>query len=379
MRRKRQSRAKYYARRVQLLIADPKKALKAKDVRSDPEVCQRFLEGVDDRQNRNPIEAKKLAAIGVRHAAGIDNACLRSQSFRVLASTHRALGDVTKTEKCLKIARSLCKCSTCTGDRLRRQAYLRIYQGRLEEALSDSHRALSTFQDKDGKGRARICQGEVYFHLGDLGKAIAVTFRALKEITLPDSALYHRCAVYNIGAFIIHSDNPSTEAVFFAARQLESAKKLFYGLQSDLSAERARFDWTFAILLWRLGQQGRRTYQLLTSARDRFVALAMTKESEMAQDAAAVTADLAWLSDFDRREIRRLLRSLTPLREYFKEEVLHALNALYNATRVKVGTSDEIRNAILRLREQATGPGIVPSVLTLMSGPTLDDASPIGF
>ena len=249
------------------------------------------------------------------------------------------------------------------------------------DALRDSDQAVLSYPDEDGRGRARICKGEVFFHLGDITKAIAETSAGLRQISLPGSALYHRCAVYNIGAFIIHSENPPIDAVFFAARQMEEAKKLFRGLRGEeLSAERARFDWTFAILHWRLGQVGRRTRRLLTSARDRFVALAMAHEADLAQEAAAVTADLAWFTGFDRREIRCLLGVLDPLKEIFKEEVLRALRALQDATRAKSEATEAIRAAIMNLREKATGPGVVPSMLMLLASESpIDDPSPIGF
>ena len=74
--RKRQSRDKYYARRIDYLIAKPSEALKAKDIRSDPEVCRRLLALAGERQNKNPKQAQRLATIGSRLANAGGDSCL---------------------------------------------------------------------------------------------------------------------------------------------------------------------------------------------------------------------------------------------------------------------------------------------------------------
>ena len=169
-----------------------------------------------------------------------------------------------------------------------------------------------------------------------------------------------------------------------------AAIKGHYG--QAMTVERAKLNWVEALLVARLGANGRAA-ELLERARRVFLKL------EMPQEIAALTADLVILEHEDRDRVRRWVRTISrPSPDDgigFSPEIKEGLQAIWESTRA-TGIRDPIKpeersaqgrkilTAALDLRSLFDGDESIPfNLLPIAQGgvpePEPPDLPPIGF
>jgi len=148
----------------------------------------------------DPRKALPLAFTNLRLARHVPRVtarpCLLGSVWATLGTVYRVLGKHSKSEKCYRFAlrrADRCRCRRCRPDVLRRLTYLRVEQGRNEEAKRLADQALAAYRaagDSLGIGRALLARSMAEYYLGETSNAITSARAALTLIPAKDTLYY---------------------------------------------------------------------------------------------------------------------------------------------------------------------------------------------
>jgi tetratricopeptide (TPR) repeat protein len=283
--------------------ADPTEVLT--EVLSEPRYwnvhyCRSFLDSFDERTVEDPYLARRWATAGVRlvskveEAAGSEQPVLQARARTLLGSSNRGIGDREGAERAYAEAGTLYADLDAPLDRAdlrRRIAYLRMEQGRFDEALVELEAARDVFQaagDEARLGLVLMAVGHVYQVRGDQDRALVRLIQALPLVERADRPQAVRVLVLNIAGTLAAGRAPEAGAVHDAIRLVRKGRAKrggrFGHRARTLPDAKAR--WVLGLLYWRLPKRRPRALELLETAREDLAALGSP------YDVAAVSLDL---------------------------------------------------------------------------------------
>ncbi len=222
-------------------------------------------------------DALRLARLCCRLAQQLKTDEARAVSFARLATALRLANRLCHAEQALGIAFAAAP-AQLVGDLLRRQAWIRIYQGRLPEAVEDGKAALAKTAGQ-AQAKAHEVLGIALFNSGDHQAGTRELEQCLKA-TDPDAETAYCNALHNYATALGQcSDEGAKEALVLCA-ELRSK------LKDRHKTQRAKIWWTVGLLQERLGDL-QQAWQSLNTARRSLIAL------EAAPEVAAIVADMA--------------------------------------------------------------------------------------
>ncbi len=271
----------------------------------------------------------RVARLCCRIAGRLKTKEARALSFGRLASALRLVNRLNHSERALGIAFTAAP-EHLEGYLLRFRSYLRMYQGRLPEAIQDAKAAI---ERTTGAERARS--------LGALGTAYGVSGRRRAAIwaheqclaeTDPDATVAFCNAIHNYATSLAKgTDDEVKQALVLCAEARDK-------LSRRHKMQRAKLWWTTGLLRLRLGN-GRKAWRALNTARRSLIAV------NAAPEVAAITADMARANP-EPLAIRQLC--------FEAREVISGRHPLTKALRgLARAAKDVIPDAAAALREEA--------------------------
>ena len=228
-----------------------------------PHVLRRLCAIADEKTNCGDKDGLRVAALCCRLAQRLDDADGRVLAFARLATALRFAARFRHAELALDIAFSF-GFEHLKGDLLRRRAWLRSYQQRYEEALTDAKAAAELTAGPDHAKSLEIL-GITCHHLDDYRGAIRDLGACLAE-TDPDAKIPYCHAIHNYATALAKGTDEE------AARAVELCAELRPRLKHRHKMQRAKLWWTEGLLHKRLGDP-LAAWRCLNNARSAFVAM----------------------------------------------------------------------------------------------------------
>ncbi len=243
----------------------------------NPFVLRRLCELASEKISCGDHDGLRMARLCCRLAHRLKGAEGRALSFARLASALRQANRLSHAEQALAIALAAAP-AHLLGDLRRRRASIRIYQGRLPEAVRDATDALD---ETSGQARARAHEalGIALFYSGDHKAGIRQLERCLAT-TDPDTETAYCNALHNYATALAEGTDEE------AAQALDLCNELRVKLKDRHKMQRAKLWWTIGLLCFRLRKR-RQAWRALDTARRSLIVL------KAAPDVAAVVADMA--------------------------------------------------------------------------------------
>ncbi len=275
------------------------------------------------------IDCLRVARLCCRIAGRLKTKEARAVSFGRLASALRLAGRLDHSERALKIAFADAP-DDLRGYLLRFRSYLRMYQGRLPEAVHDAEAAVELTIGAD-HARSLGALGVALFYSDRRREAISAYEQCLAE-TDPDSGEAYCIVIQNYATALTKGTN---EEVRKALRLCDEARSR---LNRRHRMQRAKLWWTIGLLHLRLGNR-KAAWRALNTARRSLIAL------ELAPEVAAIIADMARV-DPEPLAIRHLCQEAT--------QVITGRHPLTRPLRAPARAAREvIPKAAAALREEA--------------------------
>ncbi len=275
-------------------------------------VFELFLEHCDAYTFSQPTFGLFLAELApdfarcvARNDRSVVEESLLLRAHAVLGSAYRAVGRLEEAEDAYRMAGNFEVPRLERAELLRRLAYLRMEQRRLEDAMAciDEaiflHRTEGDLRDCHFLGCCLLARGHVQFEIGARGQALIDISACLNYIDLQRDPRRYYAAVHNLAVALVEAGSPNELAS--ALDQLKTAYRRLIGKKGKNLAK-YKLRWLQGLIQVKFGAE-RQAEQYFHSARDGFVQLAAPYE------AAMVSLDLAVRYLYDRRffELKRLL------------------------------------------------------------------------
>jgi hypothetical protein len=243
----------------------------------NPYVLRRLCDLAEEKMTAGDTDCLRIARLCCRIASRLGSDEARALGFGRLASALRLVDRLDHSEIALKIAFDVAP-DHLVGYLVRFRCYLRIYQGRLGDALKDARAAVELSTGAD-HARALSALGIVLGYQGDTQGAIHAHEQCLVE-TDPDAKNAYCNAIHNYATSLSRgTDKQARKALDLCA---EARSKL----RRRHKMQRAKLHWTEGLLLLRLGDH-QNAWLALNVARRSLIAL------RAAPEVAAVVADMA--------------------------------------------------------------------------------------
>ncbi len=191
-------------------------------------------------------------------------------AYAVLGAAHRAIGDFAEAERAYDAAEAHSKSlpELERVDLSRRKAYLRLAQGRTDEALELIESAIVTYRlhgdlaKRDSLGRCYLTRGEVHWNCGNSSQAVLDYATALTHLDLSNSRFVH-ATLHNLMVALATSATP--DALGKASKLLKQAETRTYYKRNRLA--KYKLKWLKALICLRFGST-RQAIRFLSTARD---------------------------------------------------------------------------------------------------------------
>ncbi len=261
-----------------------------------PFVLERLCELTSETLSCGDLDALRLARLCCRVAQHLKTSEARALSFGRLASALRLADRLGHAERALAVAQEAAP-DRLAGDLLRRRASIRIYQGRLSEAVKDAKRAL---EETFGPAEAKCYEvlGVALFLSGDQSGGTQQLERCLVK-TDPDSETAYCNAIQNYAGALAQGTEEHMKRALGLCRKARSMLRRRHKMQ------RAKLWWIEGLLQFRLGRL-KKAWRALNTARCSLAAL------QAAPEVAAIIADMARVSP-EPLAIRQLCRETAGL------------------------------------------------------------------
>ncbi len=260
------------------LALDPSVELRPEH--ESPHVLRRLCILSDEKTIAGDHDCLRVARLCCRLAQRLKTRDARTLSFGRLASALRLAGRLDHSERALIVAFAAAP-EELRGYLLRFRSYLRIYQGRLPEAVEDAEAAVELTTGAD-HAQSLGALGTGLYLSGRLRAAIRAHQRCLAA-TDPD----------NGQAYCIALQNYATALAKETDEEIRKALKLCAKARSMLKPrhkmQRAKLRWTEGLLHLRLGNH-KKAWRALDTGRRSLIAL------QAAPEVAAIIADMARVS-----------------------------------------------------------------------------------
>lgn len=219
----------------------------------------------------------RLAGLCCRLAQHLKSDEARAMSFARLATALRLANRMNQAEQALAIALTAAP-THLEGDLRRRRAWIRIYQGRLPEAIKDSEAALDR---TSGQAKAKTYEvlGIAHLYNGDHPTGIR-HLEQCQATTDPDAETAYCNALHNYATALGEGTDEQ------AAEALNVCADLRLRLKPRHKQQRAKLWWTEGLVRERLGDF-QKAWWSLNTARRSLIAL------RAAPEVAAIVADMA--------------------------------------------------------------------------------------
>ncbi len=245
-----------------------------------PFVLQRLCELASEKLSCGDQNALRVARLCCRVARLLETDEVRALSFAQLASALRQANRLEHAEQALDIAFDAAP-NHLLGDVVRRRACIRIYQGKLPEAVKDARAALEkTFGQ--AKARSREALGVALFLSGEHQAGTREFERCLAE-TDPDCETDYCNAIQNYATALAQGTEEEMRQALKLCAKARSMLKRRHRMQ------RAKLWWTEGLIHEKLGDL-QKAWWSLNNARRSLIALAAAPE------VAAIVADMARVS-----------------------------------------------------------------------------------
>jgi len=251
------------------------------DQHVNPWVLRHLCEITDERLTSGDRDGLRLARLGCRIAGRLKTDEAHARSFASLASALWLANRLDHAERALEIGFSVGPPPELEGDLLRRRSYIRVYQGRLEDAVRDARQAVGLTTGAL-QAWSRAVLGLALYYSGEHRAAIDELGRSLAD-TDPNSETRYCLAIQNYATALAEGTDEE------AAAAVELCAEARARLKARHKMQRAKIWWTQGLLQNRLGDP-RSAWWSLDTARRSLVAL------EAAPELAAVVADMARIS-----------------------------------------------------------------------------------
>ncbi len=259
-------------------------------------VLRHLWEEIDELSTSGAKESLRVARLGVRLAGKLTEFCAcgrcrrcrrrpakseeLAQSFARLATALRVAGRLAHAERALAIAFE-CAPAAAVGCLHRRRVWLRIYQGKLPEAVQDAETAVRLAVGHE-RALALGALGVALDYSGDPRAAIRKLGECLAGLDPNDE---HRYCALLVSYAIVLSKGTREDAVEGLERCAECRSRL----KTRHTIQRAKLWWTEGLLYYRLGDS-MKAWWALDMARRSLVALKAVPE------VMAIIADMARVS-----------------------------------------------------------------------------------
>ena len=311
------------------LAFDPAARLENRHV--SPHVLRHLCRLADDKISCGDPDWLRVVRLGCRIADRLRTDEARALSFAPLVTGLALTNRLGHAERAVEIALAAAP-THLKGDLIRRRSIVRMYQGRLSEALEDARTAVELAAGGRSHAVALEVLGIVLYYRGETRAAIRELARALAE-TDPDADILYDIAIQNYANALGQGTDEE------AARALELCAELRSRLKDRHKVQRAKLWWTEGLLHYRFGDL-QAAWWALDIARRSLVAL------KAAPEIAAITADMAQISP-QPLAVRHLC--------YEAAEVITAPHPLTGYLRtLESAAEEEIPTAAAALREAAT-------------------------
>ncbi len=254
---------------------------KAVDVLRDPHYwtvpfCRTFLDRWDDQVFGDPQEGHRLAGIGLKLVArveeqtGEDQPALRARALSISGSAWRVTGDLQKARTNYAAARELYRNleePLSEADLYRRRVFLHRDLQEWKEALTCANRAAKIFLaagDKHSYGRVLVASATVFTRKGLPAQAIPLLSKGLANLDYDRSPPAFYAGVHNLTVALAQTPESSGELLDTALGWLREARRSApqrglgtkrYGYRKR-SVPDAKLRFVLALILRRKGNRG---------------------------------------------------------------------------------------------------------------------------
>ncbi len=243
----------------------------------NPHVVFRLCELADEKTNCGDRDGLRVARLCCRLAQQLKSGEARALSFARLATALRMANRLGHGEQALAVAFAAAP-DWHVGDLFRRRAWIRIYQGRLAEAIWDGREALKRTSGPD-KAMAHETLGVALYTNGDHQAGLR-EFEQCLAATNPDAETAYCNALHNYATALAKGTDEQ------AGKALALCAEMRSKLRDRHKQQRAKLWWTEGLIHERLGDL-QQAWRSLNIARRSLIAL------EAAPELAAIVADMA--------------------------------------------------------------------------------------
>jgi tetratricopeptide (TPR) repeat protein len=251
-------------------------------------VFDEFLQEITARLYTDGTAALALALYGPAFAklvatqTNTDLNVLLVRAYGRLGSAYRVVGRFADADAAFNHAESLPAPLTEHAETFRRRAYLRVYQGRREEAYDDADQAVQIYKasedffDRHLLGTALLARGYTHYHSNRLGPAAVDLSAAVGLINHRNRPRIYYDALHNLSVIMVEAMVPAQLGQVL--KNLDASYNRFVGAKRHIAKH--KLNWLKALGHKRFGAT-RHAERLLKKAFNGFVDMEASTEMSM--------------------------------------------------------------------------------------------------